>query len=149
LEGHGLVAGSFLGVGLPRQWEIVEGGRKALAAFEPSRRGAGKEGGMIEPTPTSGKRGVDGMGRYEAELTGEPARCQHCPDMLADERSFMCEDCAFKADTEVDDLREQLRGAVAALRKIASHDTLATQTRAGCRRVAREALASLNQPGGR
>jgi hypothetical protein len=41
----------------------------------------------------------------------ELPRCQHCPN-LADERSFMCEDCAGKADAEVDGLREQLRGAV-------------------------------------
>ena len=41
----------------------------------------------------------------------ERARCQHCPN-LADERSFMCEDCAAQADEEVQTLRDQLRGAV-------------------------------------
>jgi broad specificity phosphatase PhoE len=35
------------------------------------------------------------------------ARCQHCPN-LADERSFMCEDCAGRADAEVVELREAL-----------------------------------------
>jgi hypothetical protein len=42
----------------------------------------------------------------------ELPRCQHCP-ALADERSFMCEDCAGEADAEVDTLRDQLAGAVA------------------------------------
>lgn len=43
----------------------------------------------------------------------ELPRCQHCPH-LADERSFMCEECSGKADEEADSLREQLRGAVEA-----------------------------------
>lgn len=34
------------------------------------------------------------------------ARCQHCP-CLADERSFMCEDCASQADHEVQELRDR------------------------------------------
>lgn len=44
----------------------------------------------------------------------EPARCQHCPN-LADERSFMCEDCAYEADTEVQELRDQVEGTLGAL----------------------------------
>jgi hypothetical protein len=36
-----------------------------------------------------------------------PPRCQHCPN-LADERSFMCEDCAGRADAEVVGLRDLL-----------------------------------------
>jgi hypothetical protein len=35
-------------------------------------------------------------------------RCQHCNN-LADERSFMCDDCASEADAEVDDLRMQIK----------------------------------------
>lgn len=38
-------------------------------------------------------------------------RCQHCRS-LADERSFMCEDHAFRADTEVQTLRDHLADAV-------------------------------------
>lgn len=41
----------------------------------------------------------------------ELPRCQHC-ELPADERSFMCEDHAHEADTEVETLTEQLRGAV-------------------------------------
>jgi hypothetical protein len=41
----------------------------------------------------------------------DPARCQHCRH-LADERSFMCEDCASQADAEADALRVQLWEAV-------------------------------------
>lgn len=37
----------------------------------------------------------------------ETARCQHCPNP-ADERSYMCTDCASKADTEVQELRDAL-----------------------------------------
>ena len=40
--------------------------------------------------------------------------CQHCPN-LADERSFMCEDCAAEADKERDDALEEvsrLRGVI-------------------------------------
>jgi hypothetical protein len=32
--------------------------------------------------------------------------------LIADERSFMCEDHAYEADTEVETLTEQLKGAV-------------------------------------
>lgn len=34
MEDEGLVAGSFLAVGLPKLWELVEGGRKALDIFQ-------------------------------------------------------------------------------------------------------------------
>jgi hypothetical protein len=51
--------------------------------------------------------------------TPRAARCQHCPN-LADERSFMCEDCAVKADTEVNDLREQLAALTRAARGTSS-----------------------------
>jgi hypothetical protein len=47
----------------------------------------------------------------------ELPRCQHCP-ALADERSFMCEDCAATADEEVQTLRDQLTRVVDEYRDI-------------------------------
>jgi hypothetical protein len=45
----------------------------------------------------------------------ERARCQHC-SCWADERSFMCESCAYEADTEVQDLRDRVDTLEAAIR---------------------------------
>jgi hypothetical protein len=43
--------------------------------------------------------------------------CQHCPGRVrADERSFMCEACASKADTEVQELRDRVEHLEHALR---------------------------------
>ena len=47
----------------------------------------------------------------------------------------------FYSGADYDALATAYRGAVEALEQIASRDTLVTQTTAGCRRVAREALA--------
>lgn len=49
--------------------------------------------------------------RHWTEAEVRP-RCQHCPHTLADERSFMCSDCAAQADDEVQTLRDQFAGAV-------------------------------------
>ena len=43
---------------------------------------------------------------YRQSAIEDAARCQHCPN-LADERSYMCEDCASRADAEVQELRDE------------------------------------------
>lgn len=44
--------------------------------------------------------------RHWLEVDEQP-QCQHCPNQ-ADERSFMCEDCAAQADEEVQTLRDRV-----------------------------------------
>lgn len=47
-------------------------------------------------------------------ITAATPRCQHCP-CTADERSFMCEDCAGQADAEAVELRDALEVATKAV----------------------------------
>lgn len=50
----------------------------------------------------------------DTDVTASAPRCQHCP-CAADERSFMCEDCAGKADAEVVELRDTQEAATRAV----------------------------------
>jgi hypothetical protein len=79
----------------------------------------------------------------------EKPRCQHCP-ALADECSFMCEDCAAQADEEVQTLRDQLQGAVEERDKLLRRAlrALGGEGRTSRHLVARQIEAFLDPPGG-
>jgi hypothetical protein len=68
----------------------------------------------VMDTPAFARAVVDAAARLDA-VTAERdeavkrMRCQHCvPAPEADERSFMCTDCAVAADTEVQELRDEV-----------------------------------------
>lgn len=70
---------------------------------------------LDEPSKSAGLYAA--IDELQAERT---PRCQHCPapTPAADERSFMCEDCAGKADEEAQNLRDEVERLRAGLVEI-------------------------------